>query len=71
MPIKSLFGFERVHVPAGKTVTVWIYPSATAFAHVDEDGTHRVTPGEYTVEFGVAEAADAGMGFLRHRFIAE
>jgi beta-D-xylosidase 4 len=37
-PLKSLFGFERVHVRAGATVTVWLYPAATDFAPVDAAG---------------------------------
>ena len=29
--LKSLFAFERVHVPAGETVTVQLYPELTDF----------------------------------------
>lgn len=59
-------GFERVHVPAGETRTVWLYPSATDFATVDAAGDRRAAPGEYTVSFGVEEAAKYGMGFVHH-----
>lgn len=68
VPLKSLFGFERVHVRPGETATVWLYPSASAFAHADEAGVLHATPGAYTVEFGLAEAAAEGMGYARHAF---
>eukprot|EP00463_Aulacantha_scolymantha_P002975 TRINITY_DN372_c0_g2_i2.p1 TRINITY_DN372_c0_g2~~TRINITY_DN372_c0_g2_i2.p1 ORF type:complete len:541 (-),score=64.99 TRINITY_DN372_c0_g2_i2:507-2129(-) len=28
IPLQTLFGFDRVHVKAGKTVTVWLYPTS-------------------------------------------
>ena len=70
-PLKTLFGFERVHVKAGETVTVWLYPAATDFAHVDVDGVRHAQAGEYTLCFGVQEAARHGTGFVRHRLVAE
>ena len=27
MPLQTLYGFDKVHVPAGKTVTVELYPA--------------------------------------------
>ena len=30
VPLQTLYGFDRVHVPAGKTVTVELYPSVSA-----------------------------------------
>ena len=29
VPLKQLFGFERVHVKAGQTVSVFLYPTLT------------------------------------------
>ena len=63
-PLKTLFGFERVHVKAGETVTVWLYPSLTSFSHVDARGARHALPGRYTISFGVPEAREHGMGFL-------
>ena len=40
VPLQTLFGFERVHVKAGESVTVWLYPALTDFAIADLDG-HR------------------------------
>ena len=34
VPLQTLWGFERVHVPAGKTVTVEMYPAMTDFTQV-------------------------------------
>jgi hypothetical protein len=33
-PLKTLFGFERVHVKKGETVSVYLYPQLTDFTHV-------------------------------------
>eukprot|EP00931_Biecheleriopsis_adriatica_P051458 TRINITY_DN29844_c0_g1_i2.p1 TRINITY_DN29844_c0_g1~~TRINITY_DN29844_c0_g1_i2.p1 ORF type:complete len:805 (+),score=148.68 TRINITY_DN29844_c0_g1_i2:44-2416(+) len=63
VPLKSLFGFERVHVKAGATVTVFLYPSILDFAQASLDGNLHVLPGEYKVHFGVAETQSHGMGY--------
>lgn len=63
VPLRTLFGFERVHVKAGESVTVWLYPALTDFAIADLDGHRAPLPGQYTVRFGVKEAAAHGMGF--------
>jgi hypothetical protein len=34
VPLQTLYGFDRVHVPAGKTVTVELYPSLADFTQV-------------------------------------
>ena len=60
-PIQSLFGFERVHVRAGETVSVWLYPALTDFAKAALDGTRTPRTGTYTVSFGVAAP---GMGHV-------
>ena len=60
-PLKSLFGFERVHVKAGESVTVWLYPSLTDFAFTGPTGERNALAGEYRVSFGVQ---GVGMGFV-------
>lgn len=65
VPLQTLFGFERVHVKAGETVQVYLYPGMTDFSQVGEDGKFYALEGEYEVHFGVAETAKFGMGFVR------
>ena len=63
VPLQELFGFERVHVPAGQTVTVYLGAQGVRFTQAGVDGVRRTLPGRYTVRFGVQEAAARGMGF--------
>jgi beta-D-xylosidase 4 len=63
VPLQELFGFERVFVPAGQTVTVYLGAQGVRFTQAQEDGSRIVWPGEYTVSFGVRETASLGMGF--------
>ena len=69
-PLQTLFGFERVHVKAGATVTVHLGATLLDFAHVDAAGKHRATAGEYTVQFGIPETAEHGMGFATTSTVA-
>merc|ERR1712113_1076315 len=46
VPLQTLFGFERIHVKAGETVSVDIYPSLLDFTHTMLDGTKSVVEGE-------------------------
>ena len=71
VPLQILFGFERVHVKAGQTVTVSLYPSLSDFTQADVDGIRVVLPGEYTFKFGVAETAAHGGGYVTHTVVAE
>jgi hypothetical protein len=64
IPLQSLFGFERVHVRAGQSKTVTLYPALTEFATTDLEGGRHATAGEYHLSFGVAEAAGHGMGYI-------
>ena len=66
MPLQTLFGFERVFVKAGETVTVRLYPELTQFTRVNADGSRVVAPGQYSVRFGLKETAEMGMGFAEH-----
>ena len=63
VPLQTLFGFERVHVPAGQSVTVNLYPEMTDFATTQLDGSKQPRAGEWTVRFGVQETAQHGQGF--------
>lgn len=65
VPLQTLFGFERVHVPAGQTVTVFIYPTLADFTTVDKLGALATHPGEYTVRFGIPETAAFGQGYAQ------
>lgn len=67
VPLQTLFGFERVHVKAGETVSVYIYPSLVDFTQVGPDGARRVLGGDYTVAFGVQETVAHGMGYVEHK----
>jgi hypothetical protein len=64
VPLKVLFGFERVHVKAGETVNVFLYPSLTDFAQASTNGELNVLAGSYGVHFGVAETRPHGMGYV-------
>jgi len=63
VPIQSLFGFERVHVKAGQTVTVYLAAGYKDFTLVSEEGHRNVGLGQYKAHFGVRESKQHGMGF--------
>ena len=67
IPLQTLFGFERVHVKAGETKSVYLYPAMTDFTQVDGDGLRSAHAGEYTVHFGLRETASKGMGFAESK----
>jgi beta-D-xylosidase 4 len=54
VPLQSLFGFERVHVKAGASVSVFLYPALTDFVVTDSKGDRHPLPGQYKVSFGLA-----------------
>jgi len=66
-PIKTLFGFERVHVPKGQTVSVFLYPSFGDFTRVDTNGKRVPVPGDYVVHFGIPETHEHGQGLAVHK----
>jgi beta-glucosidase-like glycosyl hydrolase len=66
VPLKYLFGFERVHVPRGQTVSVFLYPSLGDFIQVDENGDRAPLAGEYTILFGLEETYEYGQGLAAH-----
>lgn len=58
-PIKSLRGYQRVEVPAGKTVTANIKLNKQAFELFDpETNTMRVKPGKYEIYYGTSSRAE-------------
>ena len=69
VPLQELFGFERVFVPAGQTVTVYLGAQGVRFTQAGVDGVRRALAGEYSVRFGVAETAAGGMGFAERTFV--
>jgi hypothetical protein len=69
VPLQLLFGFERVFVPAGQTVTVYLGAQGVAFTQADTDGVRRALGGEYIVRFGVRETAAHGMGFAETKML--
>ena len=69
MPRKTLFDFQRVHVRAGETVRVNLYPPLSAFAPVAADGTPRPLAGSHVLSVGVPEAAPR-MGFAKSVVVA-
>lgn len=66
VPLQQLFGFERVFVARGQTVTVYLGAQLSAFTQVLKSGSRVAWPGTYKVHFGVAETRDLGMGFAEH-----
>jgi pre-mRNA-splicing factor SYF2/beta-D-xylosidase 4 len=66
VPLQSLFDFSRVHVPAGQTVSVQMYPALTEYTQIDVSGTRQVLEGAYTFFFGVKETVEGGMGYAEH-----
>ena len=67
VPLQELFGFERVFIPAGQTVTVYLGAQGVAFTQADTEGVRRFWPGDYTVRYGVRETAAHGMGFAESK----
>jgi pre-mRNA-splicing factor SYF2/beta-D-xylosidase 4 len=67
VPLQELFGFERVFVPAGQTVTVYLGAQGVRFTQANKAGVREVLRGEYTVRLGVKETAALGMGFAEFK----
>jgi len=63
VPLQTLFGFERIHLKAGESTHVNLYPSLADFTHTLLDGSKTPAAGEWTVRFGVKETAQHGQGF--------
>ena len=63
VPLQSLFGFERVHLKAGETKSVYLYPEMSEFTQIDASGSRHVLAGKYTFQFGVKLTGNGGGGF--------
>ena len=70
VPLQELFGFERVFVPAGQTVTVYLGAQGVRFCQADREGVRHALRGEYKVRFGLRESAALGMGFAEQTLLA-
>lgn len=51
-PLKTLRGYKRVEIPAGKTEQVTIELNLSSFDFFDSQRKMMVTPGEYDVFYG-------------------
>jgi len=71
--IKQLFGFERVHVAPGQTVTVYFDVDSTTMKVVDKRGNFVSAPGLYKLEFtnGVNEHLEAHVELIGDEIILE
>eukprot|EP01043_Picozoa_sp_COSAG02_P073507 COSAG02_NODE_14323_length_1284_cov_1.564557_1_plen_322_part_00 len=72
IPLQTLFGFERVHVKAGHTVSVSLFPSLLDFTQADRYGNRYALPGEYKFRFGVGAdgwSHTAGMGYAEQHLV--
>ena len=59
-----------MHLRAGETKRVTLYPAHTDFAPPDESGARAARSGEYRLSFGVPEAAAHGMGYAEAWLLA-
>jgi xylan 1,4-beta-xylosidase len=66
VPLQQLFGFEKVHVNAGETVAVDLYPSLADFTQVDTHGVRSARAGSYKFVFGLEESKGLLMGHAEH-----
>lgn len=69
VPLQTLFGFQRVHVSAGQTVTVWLGVGARELTRAFSEGSATAVrlplEGEWTVRIGVrGEEGGAETRFL-------
>lgn len=69
VPLQYLFGFQRVFVPNGATVTVYLGVQSHQLTTVLQDGTRAALPGTYKVHFGVKETEPFGGGYSELSFV--
>ena len=70
IPLQTLWGFERVHVKAGETKTVWLYPALTELSTTALSGERTALPGDYSIWFGNEAASQHGMGYVKTKLRA-
>jgi beta-glucosidase len=52
VPLRSLVGFERIHLKAGETRNLRYTLEDSALSHVDADGVRRIAPGKVDLWIG-------------------
>jgi len=57
-PLRTLAGFQRVHIEAGKTAHVTLDLDPRTLGQVNEKGDRVILPGTYTVAVGGAQPAE-------------
>jgi beta-glucosidase len=66
-PLRTLVGFEKVHVLKGESETVHLAIGPRQLSLVDADGSRSVQPGEYILYVGGGQpSADAGVSLPFH-----
>jgi len=73
VPLKSLFAFDRVHIKAGETISVYLYPTLNDFSLVNALGERNAVEGDYVFSFGVegtSHVDNSGIGFVQHKMKA-
>jgi beta-glucosidase len=58
-PLRTLAGFTRLHVDAGKLAHVQFTVVPRTLGQVDKSGTRIILPGEYTLSVGSAQPGEA------------
>jgi beta-glucosidase len=58
-PLRSLVGFERVHLGPGESRVVPLEISARSLSSVDAQGDRSVLPGSYSLAVGGAQPQEA------------
>jgi beta-glucosidase len=61
-PLRSLKGFERVHVPPGEERTIEFKLDPRDLAFADASGTMRIVPGEYSLWVGGGQPGSGAPG---------
>ena len=61
-PLRSLKGFERVHLGPGEERTVQFQLEPRDLAFADQDGVMRISAGEYTLWIGGGQQGTGAMG---------
>ncbi len=58
-PLRTLAGFQRVHLNSGESAHVSLTIDPRSLGQVDRKGNRVIVPGEYTVSLGGAQPQDA------------
>ncbi|MHB1317937.1 MAG: fibronectin type III-like domain-contianing protein, partial [Anaerolineae bacterium] len=70
VPMRSLVGFERVHLDAGESRRVGFTIGRRQLAAYDDEGTPVVEPGTFTVSVGGGQPIpEGGSPFVARQFV--